>query len=113
MVERVLRSGFEVCSVLISDRKFASFEDRLPADISVYRLSADLADALVGFQLSLWRYGLRNSKTVAVHRDMAADDRARVDSGRRSNSGSGKRGGTRSHCCCICRSRSGFGEGIG
>ena len=49
VVERVLRSGFEVCSVLISDRKFASFEDRLPADISVYRLSADLADALVGF----------------------------------------------------------------
>jgi tRNA G18 (ribose-2'-O)-methylase SpoU len=49
VVERVLRSGFEVRSVLISDRKFASFEQRLPSDVAVYRLRSELADALVGF----------------------------------------------------------------
>jgi tRNA G18 (ribose-2'-O)-methylase SpoU len=49
VVERVLRSGFEVRSLLISDSKFASFEDRLPLDIPVYRLKSDLADSLVGF----------------------------------------------------------------
>lgn len=49
VVERVLRSGFEVRSVLISDSKFASFEDRLPIDVSVYRLKSELADSLVGF----------------------------------------------------------------
>jgi tRNA G18 (ribose-2'-O)-methylase SpoU len=49
VVERVLRSGFDVRSVLISDRKFASFESRLPKDIPVYRLRHDLAQELVGF----------------------------------------------------------------
>ena len=49
VVERVLRSGFEVRSVLISDRKFASFESRLPGDIPVFRLRHDLARELVGF----------------------------------------------------------------
>ena len=49
VVERVLRSGFEVRSILISDSKFASFEDRLPLDIPVYRLKSELADSLVGF----------------------------------------------------------------
>ena len=49
VVERVLRSNFQVRSVLISDSKFASFEDRLPADIPVYRLKSELADSLVGF----------------------------------------------------------------
>ena len=49
VVERVLRSGFEVRSVLISDSKFASFEDRLPLDVPVYRLKSELADSLVGF----------------------------------------------------------------
>lgn len=49
VVERVLRSGFEVRSLLISDRKFASFEDRLPSEIPVYRLRSELADSLVGF----------------------------------------------------------------
>ena len=49
VVERVLRSGFDVRSVLISDRKFASFESRLPKDIPVYRLRNELAEELVGF----------------------------------------------------------------
>jgi len=49
VVERVLRSRFEVRSVLISDHKFASFQERLPHDVPVYRLRADLADTLVGF----------------------------------------------------------------
>lgn len=49
VVERVLRSHFQVRSVLISDSKFASFEDRLPSDIPVYRLKSELADSLVGF----------------------------------------------------------------
>jgi tRNA G18 (ribose-2'-O)-methylase SpoU len=35
--------------VLISDSKFASFEDRLPLDVPVYRLKSELADRLVGF----------------------------------------------------------------
>lgn len=49
VVDRVLRSEFEVRSVLISDSKFASFEDRLSLDVPVYRLKSDLADSLVGF----------------------------------------------------------------
>jgi len=49
VVERVLQSGFEVRSVLISDRKFASFESRLPSDVPVYRMRSELADSLVGF----------------------------------------------------------------
>lgn len=49
VVERVLRSNFQVRSVLISDSKFASFEDRLPSHIPVYRLKSELADSLVGF----------------------------------------------------------------
>ena len=49
VVERVLRSNFQVRSVLISDSKFASFEDRLPSNIPVYRLKSELADSLVGF----------------------------------------------------------------
>ncbi len=49
VVERVLRSGFDVRSVLISDRKFASFEDRLPKDVPVYRLRTELAEELIGF----------------------------------------------------------------
>ena len=49
VVERVLRSGFEVRSVLISDRKFASFESRLPNDVPVYRLGNELAEELIGF----------------------------------------------------------------
>ena len=49
VVERVLRSGFDVRSVLISDRKFASFEARLPNDIPVYRLRNELAEELIGF----------------------------------------------------------------
>jgi len=49
VVERVLRSGFDVRSVLISDRKFAAFESRLPSNIPVYRLRHDLARELVGF----------------------------------------------------------------
>jgi tRNA G18 (ribose-2'-O)-methylase SpoU len=49
VVDRVLRSDFEVRSVLISDSKFASFEDRLPLDVPVYRLKSELADSLVGF----------------------------------------------------------------
>ena len=49
VVERVLRSDFQVRSVLISDSKFASFEERLPSDMPVYRLKSELADSLVGF----------------------------------------------------------------
>jgi tRNA G18 (ribose-2'-O)-methylase SpoU len=49
VVERVLRSGFDVRSLLISDRKFASFESRLPSDIPVYRLRHELAQEVVGF----------------------------------------------------------------
>ena len=49
VVERVLRSGFAVSSVVISDRKFAGFHSRLPADIPVYRLRQELAEELVGF----------------------------------------------------------------
>jgi len=49
VVERVLRSGFAVSSVVISDRKFASFSSRLPENIPVYRLSQELAEELVGF----------------------------------------------------------------
>jgi len=49
VVERVLKSGFEVRSILISDRKFAGFEGRLPTDVPVFRLRQDLAEELVGF----------------------------------------------------------------
>lgn len=49
VVERVLRSGFAVTSVVISDRKFASFHARLPVDIPVYRLRQEVAEELVGF----------------------------------------------------------------
>lgn len=49
VVERVLRSNFQVQSILISDSKFATFEDRLPSNVPVYRLKSELADALVGF----------------------------------------------------------------
>lgn len=49
VVERVLRSGFQVRSVVISDRKFSSFKSRLPDDVPVYRLRSELADALAGF----------------------------------------------------------------
>lgn len=49
VVERVLRSGFTVTSILISDRKWQSFESCLPDDVPVYRLSHELAQQLVGF----------------------------------------------------------------
>ncbi|MFM7058933.1 MAG: TrmH family RNA methyltransferase [Planctomycetota bacterium] len=49
VVDRVLRSGFSVSSVVISDRKFASFSSRLSVDIPVYRLRQELAEELVGF----------------------------------------------------------------
>jgi tRNA G18 (ribose-2'-O)-methylase SpoU len=49
VVERVLKSGFSVSSVVISDRKFAGFHSRLPRDIPVYRLRQELAEELVGF----------------------------------------------------------------
>lgn len=49
VVERVLRSDFRVRSVVISDRKFAAFEPRLPADVPVYRLTQVQAEELVGF----------------------------------------------------------------
>lgn len=49
VVERVLRSGFTVRSLVISDRKFAGFQDRLPTEIPVFRLRQDLAEELVGF----------------------------------------------------------------
>jgi tRNA G18 (ribose-2'-O)-methylase SpoU len=49
VAERVLRSGVQVHSALISDRKFASFADRLPETMTTYRLRHDLAQQLVGF----------------------------------------------------------------
>ena len=49
VVERVLRSNFCVRSVVISDRKFAAFESRLPAAVPVYRLTQPQAEELVGF----------------------------------------------------------------
>lgn len=49
VVERVLRSGFDVRSVLISDRKWNSLGAKLPENIPVYRLSQPLAEELVGF----------------------------------------------------------------
>ena len=49
VVERVLKSGFEVRSVLISDRKFAGFQERLPQDVPILRLRQELAEELVGF----------------------------------------------------------------
>jgi tRNA G18 (ribose-2'-O)-methylase SpoU len=49
VVERVLRSDFTVRSVVISDRKFAAFETRLPAHVPVYRLTQAQAEELVGF----------------------------------------------------------------
>jgi tRNA G18 (ribose-2'-O)-methylase SpoU len=49
VVERVLRSGFEVTSVLISDRKWPGFHQHLPDHVPVYRLTQELAERLVGF----------------------------------------------------------------
>ena len=49
VVERVLRSGLDVQSVLVSDRKFTTCETFLRQDVRVYRLSSELANELVGF----------------------------------------------------------------
>jgi tRNA G18 (ribose-2'-O)-methylase SpoU len=49
VVDRVLRSDFQVQSILISDRKWSAFESRLRPDVTVFRLANDLADQLVGF----------------------------------------------------------------
>jgi tRNA G18 (ribose-2'-O)-methylase SpoU len=49
VVERVLRSGLDVRSVLVSDRKFAMCEPFLRPDVHVYRLRSELANELVGF----------------------------------------------------------------
>lgn len=49
VVERVLRSGLDVQSVLVSDRKFATCEPFLRPDVCVYRLRSELANELVGF----------------------------------------------------------------
>ncbi len=49
VVERVLRSGLDVQSVLVSDRKFATCEPFLRPDVRVYRLRSELANELVGF----------------------------------------------------------------
>ncbi len=49
VVERLLASDFECESVVVSDRRFTTLGDRLPENVSVLRLTDDLADALVGF----------------------------------------------------------------
>ncbi|MCA9060073.1 MAG: RNA methyltransferase [Planctomycetaceae bacterium] len=49
VVERLVRSDFELRSILISDRKWQTFADRLPPGIPVYRLTHELAQQLVGF----------------------------------------------------------------
>ncbi len=49
VVERVLQSSFQVSSVLISDRKWESFSEKLRADIPVYRLRQEIAEELIGF----------------------------------------------------------------
>jgi len=49
VVERVLRSGLDVQSVVVSDRKFATCEPFLRPDVRVYRLRSELANELVGF----------------------------------------------------------------
>ncbi|MCA9034350.1 MAG: RNA methyltransferase [Planctomycetaceae bacterium] len=49
VVERLLRSPFQICSVLISDRKWESFHEKLPTGIPIYRMANDLAQQLVGF----------------------------------------------------------------
>ncbi len=49
VVERVLRSGLDVQSVLVSDRKFATCEPFLRPDVRIYRLRSELANELVGF----------------------------------------------------------------
>lgn len=49
VVERLLRSRFQVRSVLISDRKFAGFESRLVTTVPVYRVTDAQAREIVGF----------------------------------------------------------------
>ena len=49
VVERLLRSGLIVQSVLVSDHKFATCEPFLRPDVCVYRLRSELANELVGF----------------------------------------------------------------
>lgn len=49
VVERVLRSGLKVQSVVVSDRKFATCEPFLRPDVCVFRLRSELANELVGF----------------------------------------------------------------
>ena len=49
VVERVLSSDFDVQSVLISDRKWESFHNKLAIETTVYRISNALAEQLVGF----------------------------------------------------------------
>ncbi|MFN9721437.1 MAG: TrmH family RNA methyltransferase [Planctomycetota bacterium] len=49
LVERILRSHFEVRSLLITDRRFPNFESKLPANVPVFRLANDLAEELIGF----------------------------------------------------------------
>lgn len=49
VVERVLRSKLEVAAVLVSDRKWNHFQDRLRDDVCVLRVGNVLAEELVGF----------------------------------------------------------------
>lgn len=49
VVERVLKSSYDVHSIVISDRKYDAFHSLLPGTIPVFRLASQLADQLVGF----------------------------------------------------------------
>lgn len=78
VVERLLRSHFEVRSVLISERKMESFGDRLPADIPIYRLPHSLAQQLVGYS---FHSGVMASavRQTQCSLDVSRSDRAAID----------------------------------
>lgn len=50
VVERVLKSDYQVTGIVISERKWAGFRSHIPDDVPVYRLRQDLADRLAGFR---------------------------------------------------------------
>lgn len=50
VVERVLRSGVDVVSVLVSERKWGNFQPRLRSDVTTYRVTDELAEQLIGFE---------------------------------------------------------------
>ncbi len=49
VVERVLRSQFDVHSLLVSDRKWEAVRHKLPENVPIHRLSNQLAQQLIGY----------------------------------------------------------------